>query len=135
MNKKPYRLFLRSRFEWRRVSTNWNGFLNVWNLHYVKSAHIRIYSGLYFPAFRLNTDQNNSEYGHFSCGVICRGRTYGFYGMQKKVSTENVIFRCQNCTLEWRISYRILLGPTFVELILTLTDLFILFIELELFMV
>ena len=34
-------------------------------LHCVKHARIRSYSGPYFPAFRLNTDQNNSEYGHF----------------------------------------------------------------------
>ena len=31
----------------------------------VKSVHIRSYSGPPFPAFGLNTDQNNSEYGHF----------------------------------------------------------------------
>ena len=34
--------------------------------HCVKSVHVQSYSGLYFPAFGLNTDQNNSEYGHFS---------------------------------------------------------------------
>ena len=49
--------------------------------HYVKSTHSRSYSGPHFPAFGLNTekqavslriqsecstDQNNSEYGHFS---------------------------------------------------------------------
>ena len=49
--------------------------------HCVKSVRIRSYSGPYFPAFELNTniqskyeysvrmwentDQNNSEYGHF----------------------------------------------------------------------
>ena len=32
----------------------------------VKSVRIRSYSGPYFFAFGLNTDQNNSEYGHFS---------------------------------------------------------------------
>ena len=32
----------------------------------VKGVRIRSYSGPYFPAFGLNTDQNNSEYGHFS---------------------------------------------------------------------
>ena len=31
--------------------------------HYAKIVRIRIYSGPYFPAFGLNTDQNNSEYG------------------------------------------------------------------------
>ena len=30
----------------------------------MKSVRIRSYSGPYFPAFGLNTDQNNSEYGH-----------------------------------------------------------------------
>ena len=33
--------------------------------HCVKSARFRSYSGPYFSAFGLNTDQNNSEYGHF----------------------------------------------------------------------
>ena len=51
------------------------------NSHRVKSVHIRSYSVPYFPAFgmnsksislysvqmRENTDQNNSEYRHFSC--------------------------------------------------------------------
>ena len=35
------------------------------HLHCVKSVRIRSYSGPYFPTFELNTDQNNSEYGHF----------------------------------------------------------------------
>ena len=35
-------------------------------MHCVKSVRIRSYSGPYFHAFTLNTDQNNSEYGHFS---------------------------------------------------------------------
>ena len=30
-----------------------------------KDVRIRKYSGLYFSAFGLNTDQSNSEYGHF----------------------------------------------------------------------
>ena len=34
-------------------------------LHCVKSFHIRSYSGSHFLAFGLNTDQNNSIYGHF----------------------------------------------------------------------
>ena len=32
--------------------------------HCVKSVRFRSYSGPYFSAFGLNTDQNNSEYGH-----------------------------------------------------------------------
>ena len=34
-------------------------------LHYVKSVRVWSYSGPHFPAFVLNTDQNNSEHGHF----------------------------------------------------------------------
>ena len=33
-------------------------------IHSVKSVHISSYSGTYFPAFGLNTDQNNSIYAH-----------------------------------------------------------------------
>ena len=33
--------------------------------HCLKSNRIRSYFGLYFPAFWLNMDQNNSEYGNF----------------------------------------------------------------------
>ena len=33
--------------------------------HCVESVRIRSYSDLYFPEFGLNTDQNNSKYGHF----------------------------------------------------------------------
>ena len=32
--------------------------------HCVKSIRIWSYSSPYFPALTLNTDQNNSEYGH-----------------------------------------------------------------------
>ena len=35
-------------------------------LHCVKSVRIWNFSGQYFPAFRLNTDQHNSECAHFS---------------------------------------------------------------------
>ena len=34
--------------------------------HFVKSLRIRNFSGRYFPTLRLNTDQKNSEYRHFS---------------------------------------------------------------------
>ena len=34
-------------------------------IHCVKSVRIRSYSGLYSVRMRENTDQNNSEYGHF----------------------------------------------------------------------
>ena len=41
-------------------------------LHRVKSVRVRSYSGPYFPAIGLNTDQNNTEYGHFlrSVGLL-----------------------------------------------------------------
>ena len=43
--------------------------LNCNNGHCVKSVLIRSFSGPNFPEFGLNTDQKNSEYGHFSrCG-------------------------------------------------------------------
>ena len=35
-------------------------------LHCVKSARVWSFCGSYFPAFGMNTDQKNSEYGHFS---------------------------------------------------------------------
>ena len=37
--------------------------------HCVKSVRIRSHSGPHFPAFTLNTDQNDSENGHFSRSV------------------------------------------------------------------
>ena len=56
-------------------------FTNYSMTHSLKSVRIRSYSGPYFPALRLdtercgvslriqseNTDQNNSEYGRFTC--------------------------------------------------------------------
>ena len=37
------------------------------SIHYcVKNVRIRSFSGPYFPTFELNTDQKNSEQGHFS---------------------------------------------------------------------
>ena len=39
------------------------------HLQCVKSVRIWIFSGPYFPPFRLNADQKNSEYGHFSRSV------------------------------------------------------------------
>ena len=38
--------------------------------HCMKSVRIRNYSGPSFPAFGLNTDQSNSEYGHFLRSVF-----------------------------------------------------------------
>ena len=36
------------------------------NIHCVNSVRIRSYSVPYYPAFGLNTDQKNLEYGHLS---------------------------------------------------------------------
>ena len=36
--------------------------------HFVESVRISSYSGPYFLAFGLNTDQHNYEYGHFLRG-------------------------------------------------------------------
>ena len=41
----------------------------LWNSHCVKSVCIRSFSGPCLPTFGLNTDQKNSEYGHFSRSV------------------------------------------------------------------
>ena len=38
------------------------------HIHCVKSVRIRRYSGPYSVQMRKDTDQNNSEYGHFSRG-------------------------------------------------------------------
>ena len=40
---------------------------NCREIYCMKSVHIRSYSGPHFPAYGLNTDQNNFEYGHFLC--------------------------------------------------------------------
>ena len=39
--------------------------MRLFDCHCGESIRIRSYFGQYFPAFGLNTDQNNSEYGHF----------------------------------------------------------------------
>ena len=44
-------------------------------MKYVKSVHIRSYSGLYSVQMRENRDQNNSKYGHFS--RRCSDSTFG----------------------------------------------------------
>ena len=38
------------------------------NIHCMKIFRIRNFSGQYFPAFGLNTDEKNAEYGHFLHG-------------------------------------------------------------------
>ena len=58
-----------------RWGISWNCILNWKGSHCVRSVPIRSFSGLFFPAFGLNTerysvsqntDQKNSEYGQFS---------------------------------------------------------------------
>ena len=44
--------------------------LSILTTNCVKSVRIRNYSGPYFPAFGMNTDQNNSEYGHLRSDKI-----------------------------------------------------------------
>ena len=46
-----------------KISTNKKNYINE-DYHCAESPRIRNYSDPHFPAFRLNTDQNNSEYGH-----------------------------------------------------------------------
>ena len=41
------------------------------NVLEMKSLSIWSFSGSYFPTFGLNTDQENSEYGHFSRSILC----------------------------------------------------------------
>ena len=43
--------------------------------HCAKSVSIRSYSRSYFPAFGLNTNQNNSEYGHFSLSALLKEKS------------------------------------------------------------
>ena len=51
-------------------------FVSSHQMHCVKSMRIRSFFGPYFPAFGLNTDQKNFEYGHFSRSDIwmCHSR-------------------------------------------------------------
>ena len=47
-------------FEWDNqlpISMSWRGIKNLNETHSVKSVRIRNYSGLYFPAFGLNTER------------------------------------------------------------------------------
>ena len=57
--------------------THWD--IKLYRLHCVKIIRIRSCSGPHFPAFGLNTDQNNSEYGHFLRSVRRIQSTQIFY--------------------------------------------------------
>ena len=56
--------------------------------HCVKSVRMWSFSGLYFPAFGLNADQKNFEYGHFSRSVHVRIHRYQY--SQKNNPQNNV---------------------------------------------
>ena len=49
-------------FRWRFIDAT--DFVEVY--HCIKTVSIRSYSGPYSVRMRENTDQNDSEYGHFS---------------------------------------------------------------------
>ena len=53
----------------------------------MKSACIRSFSGLYFPTFGLNTDQKNSDYGHFPRSFLANYQRHKY----KRKSRENNI--------------------------------------------
>ena len=70
------------------------------DLHCVKSVGIRIYSGPYFPAFGLNTDQNNSEYGRFlrSVGDHSRNLQIVCYYVSRSLSKTDSLLTNYNKT-------------------------------------
>ena len=84
-------------------------FLLQIRLHCVKSVRVRSYSGLYFLAFGLNTDQNNSEYGHFLRNVreSCFQVIIEYYIIEKKlclyccVDVETSLENAKLATLNW----------------------------------
>ena len=70
----------------------------------MKSVCIPSYSGPYFPTFELNTDQNNSEDGHFLRIVpVSRGlatkckKTSGILNIRERIVTyiKKVPFFCE----------------------------------------
>ena len=46
-----------------------------WNIHCTKSVRIWSFSGPYFPAFELNTDQKNSNMDTFHAVIVTHGLT------------------------------------------------------------
>ena len=62
-----------------------NDQLSLSQIQCVKSVHIRIFSGPYFPVFGLNADQKNSEHGNFSLSDTLRKiyKNPRIYGLQK----------------------------------------------------
>ena len=89
-------------------------YLYLSSSHCVKSVHIRSFSGPYFPAFGLNTDQKNSEYGHFSHIV--------FYLVYKHLKVVSVTFLlvCFVSLKESPCETRKMIFPLFRKLVLYL---------------
>ena len=68
-------------------------------LHCLKCVHIRSYSGPYSVQVRENTDQNNSEYGHFS-----RSTEHFVAIASSLVSFE---LKTYNEIFNWKIGYQV----------------------------
>ena len=89
----------------QNYGSSWVLLIFYWKYHYcVESTRIWSFSGLYFPAFGLNTDQKNSEYGHFSCSAVIKGsiglkttinktfKNMSYKSLQKKKTKKNRSF-------------------------------------------
>ena len=64
-----------------------NGFHRKYGrLYCVKSIRIRSFSDPYFPAFRLNTEQKNSEYGHLHAVLVYCNWNFDFDNWKYKYS-------------------------------------------------
>ena len=64
----------------------------------MKSVRICSYSGPHFPAFGLNTDQNNSVYGHFLRSVFC--------GTGSRTGIEILWIKCSNIAKFFDFNHR-----------------------------
>ena len=67
----------------------------------MKSVRICSYSGPHFPAFGLNTDQNNSVYGHFLRSVFC-----GFSYKKSRTGIEILWIKCSNIAKFFDFNHR-----------------------------
>ena len=72
-----------------------------------KKVLIQIFSGPYFPAFRLNKDDKNSKSGHFSRSVLLCCCSILSRACLLVIITSSVVFKSV-LTLSWRrpLSYR-----------------------------
>ena len=69
------------------------GKIEIQSLNFTKSVCNRCFSGPYFAAFGLNTDQKISEYEHFShSGNLLYSSTYQLWGLSRFL----MIFNSQN---------------------------------------